>query len=103
MVTCCNRTVQQWGAKVRGYMLYRTVQQWGAKVRGYMLYRTVQQWGAKVRWLHGVIVCTAVGSQGKVVTCCNRTVQQWGAKVRWLHVVIELYSSGEPRYGGYML
>ena len=38
-----------------------------------------------------------------MVTCCNRTVQQWGAKVRWLHGVIDLYSSGEPRYGGYML
>ena len=48
-----------------------------------------------------------------MVTCCNITVQQWGAKVqwlhvvgakvRWLHVVIELYSSGEPRYCGYMV
>ena len=54
MVTWCNRTVQQWGAKVRwlhgvielyssGEPRYvvtccnRTVQQLGAKVRGYML------------------------------------------------------------------
>ena len=67
--------------------------------------RTVQQWGAKVRWIHVVIVYSShsSGEPRYVVTCCNRTVQQRGAKVTWLHIVIELYSSGEPMYGGYML
>ena len=56
MVTWCNRTVQQWGAKVR--WLHGVIELYSSGEPRYVVpccNRTVQQWGAKVRWLHVVI------------------------------------------------
>ena len=50
VVTCCNRTVQQWGAKVR--WLHVVIELYSSGEPRYVVTccnRTVQQWGAKVR------------------------------------------------------